>query len=73
VSRAWTYRATRHDPGKPWIIVETTELQSIDLADGANFWEWASEHWPGPEWSVTLEPPGQEHAAVLERLNRHDS
>lgn len=73
MSRIWTYRATRHDLDKPWLILETTELQSVELPAEVNLWAWVIDRWPKPEWTVTLDPPGQEHDAVIDQLNRDDS
>jgi hypothetical protein len=52
---AYSFTLTEHDPAKPW-IVRGQERQTINLEEGVSFFEYAHEHWPGPRWSVELDP-----------------
>jgi hypothetical protein len=53
--RTYRFTLTEHDPDRPW-IVRGQDRQTITLAEGANFFEWAHEQWPPPQWSVELDP-----------------
>jgi hypothetical protein len=53
--RTYRFTLTEYDPDRPW-IVRGQDVQTITLADGASFFEWAHEHWPAPRWSVELDP-----------------
>jgi hypothetical protein len=52
---AYTFTLTEHDTDRPWIVVSQEE-RTVALDDGANFFKWAAEHWPGPRWTVELAP-----------------
>jgi hypothetical protein len=51
----YRYTVTEHDPERPWIVCGTSR-GTVKLDDGANFFEWAHENWPAPQWSVELDP-----------------
>jgi hypothetical protein len=51
----YRFTTTEHDPGRLWIVVGR-QHQTVTLADGANFFEWAAERWPAPRWTVELDP-----------------
>jgi hypothetical protein len=53
--REYGYTVTEHDPERPWIVLGS-EHQTVELADDASFFERAAEHWPGPRWTVQLDP-----------------
>ncbi|HEV7176205.1 MAG TPA: hypothetical protein VGN29_11975 [Solirubrobacteraceae bacterium] len=53
--REYGFTVTEHDPRRPW-IVRGSEHHTVTLEDGENFFAWASQRWPGPSWSVELDP-----------------
>jgi hypothetical protein len=53
--REWSYTLTRHEPGRPWIIVGREHL-TVELEDDAKFFEWAQREWPSERFTVELDP-----------------
>jgi hypothetical protein len=53
--REWSYALTRHDLERPWIIVAREHL-TVELEDGAGFYEWARQEWPSERFTVGLDP-----------------
>jgi hypothetical protein len=53
--REWSYTLTRHEPGRPWIIVAREHL-TVELEDGVAFYEWARQEWPSERFTVELDP-----------------
>jgi hypothetical protein len=51
----YSYTVTEHDTDQPWIVLGRSHA-TVTLADDRSFFEWASEHWPAPRWSVDLDP-----------------
>jgi hypothetical protein len=51
----YSYRLQEHDPARPWVVVSIRQM-SVDLEDQVQFFTWASDQWPSPRWSVTLDP-----------------
>jgi hypothetical protein len=51
----FAYTVTEHDPQRPWLIVAQSR-GAVTLDDPAAFFEWVAEHWPGPRWTVELDP-----------------
>jgi hypothetical protein len=49
------FTVSEHHPERPWIVVGS-EHRTIQLDDGATFFEWAHEHWPEPRWTIELDP-----------------
>jgi hypothetical protein len=49
------YTLTEHDPERPWIVLRV-EHRTVELPDGASFYEWALENWPAPRWRVEPDP-----------------
>ena len=54
--RTWTYTLTEHQPDKPWLVVSVKRGMTIELEDGANFFEWSHQQWPADRYSVELDP-----------------
>jgi hypothetical protein len=48
------YTVTEHDD-KPWLVLGS-EQRAITLEEGTEFLSWAHREWPGPRWSVQLDP-----------------
>ena len=53
--REYSFTVTEHDLERAWIVVGQ-EHQTVTLADGVKFFEWAREHWPEPRWTVQPDP-----------------
>jgi hypothetical protein len=51
----YSFTRTEHDPVRPW-IVRGSERRTIALDDGQSVFDWASERWPEPRWTVDLDP-----------------
>jgi hypothetical protein len=51
----FSFTVTEHDPERPWIVLGS-ERQTVTLDDGVDFFEWSSERWPRPRWTVELDP-----------------
>jgi hypothetical protein len=45
-----------HDPARQWIVVGDIRHMTVDLEDGAEFYEWAAQAWPRSRFSVELDP-----------------
>jgi hypothetical protein len=56
VTRAWSYTLTEHNPAKPWLIVSVRRGMTVELEEHVNFFTWAAETWPPPQFSVELDP-----------------
>ena len=53
--RSYTFTVTEHDPDKPWIVVGQ-QRRTVELDDGAGFFEWVRRAWPEPHYTVQLDP-----------------
>jgi hypothetical protein len=51
----YSYTVTEHDPEQPWLVVGRAR-HVVTLEANQNFFEWAHERWPAPQWSVELDP-----------------
>jgi hypothetical protein len=54
----WSYHVFERDPDRPRIVTGSRQ-GTVELLEGENFWSWARKTWPGPDYSVELDP-GQE-------------
>jgi hypothetical protein len=54
--RTWSYTVTEHDSAKPWLIVSVRRGMTVELDEVVNFFTWAHAEWPGPRYSVELDP-----------------
>jgi hypothetical protein len=53
--REYGFTITEHDLERPWVVLGRTH-RTITLDDEESFFEWAARNWPGPRWSVELDP-----------------
>jgi hypothetical protein len=53
--REYRFTLLEHDAERPWIVV-SQEHRTATLDDDADFFTWARERWPGPRWTVELDP-----------------
>jgi hypothetical protein len=53
--RKWSFTVTEHEPDRPWIVTNRKH-RTIELDDGASFFEWAAQHYPGERFTVELDP-----------------
>jgi hypothetical protein len=60
--REYGFTITEHDSKRPWLVL-ASEHRTIKLPDELDFFTWAHEQWPGPRWSVELDP----YAAAVAR------
>jgi hypothetical protein len=51
----YSFTLTEHDADRPWIVVNQEHLTAA-LEERVNFFEWANERWPAPQWRVELDP-----------------
>jgi hypothetical protein len=51
----YRFTITEHDATRPWIVVGS-EHRTITLEEAENFYRRAREQWPGPRWTVELDP-----------------
>jgi hypothetical protein len=49
------FTITEHDAGRPWIVLDSGH-RTITLGDEESFFQWASEKWHEPRWTVQLDP-----------------
>jgi hypothetical protein len=52
----YSYSVAEHDPDRPWIVVGEIRRLTIELDEGANFYDWARMEWPPDRYEVTLDP-----------------
>ena len=51
----YKYTVTEHDLEQPWLVLGRNH-GTVMLPDEENFFDWARENWPPPQWSVQLDP-----------------
>ena len=53
--REFVYTVIEYDPEKPWLALGMQQ-RTVELEDGASFFEWAHRCWPAPRYAVQLAP-----------------
>jgi hypothetical protein len=53
--REYGFTTTEHDPERPWIVLGRAH-RTTTLEDEESFFEWATENWPAPRWTVEFDP-----------------
>jgi hypothetical protein len=53
--RVYAYTVTEHDGAKPWLVAGQ-QRRTVELEGDASFFEWAHRAWPGPRFTVQLDP-----------------
>jgi hypothetical protein len=54
--REFHYILAEYDPQRPWLMVGEIRHLTVELEGGESFTAWAAREWPGPRFTVTLEP-----------------
>ena len=52
----YSFTITEYDPEQPWLVVSTGR-ESVELAEGEIFYDWALTKWPRPHFRVRLDAP----------------
>ena len=52
--RVYNFTVTEYQADQPWVVIGSGRHR-VELEDGVDFHEWASEHWPKERFKIAVD------------------